>query len=172
MLSQAPAHAEESLAARSERLIAALDAQAELKDVVSPLLARARKALERAKNARRAGDHHHGSELEALSVELAESATDLARVHRTEREVGEIERKAADAETRVVRARALLEQAAARRGRAAERLRQVEAERSAAPAPTSNDKSRPVIPGATDKKTAVRPTPTPGKPKVKPGASK
>jgi hypothetical protein len=158
MLSQSPVLADESLGARAERILKELSALTELKPVVEPLVARSQQALERAKNARRAGDQHHGSELEALGLELAESARDLARVQRTERDVGEVERKAVEAETRLVRARALLEQAAARRGRAAERLQQAEADKKQTPT-SAADKTRPVIPGATDKKTAPRPKP-------------
>lgn len=124
------ARAEVSARASAERIARELESQSAERALVAPMLARAHHALERAANARRAGDHRHGSELEALALELAQCAADMRREKLAQVRVSETEKKALDAETRVVRARALVEQTAARRGRAAERLRELEDNRS------------------------------------------
>jgi colicin import membrane protein len=129
LFSSLPSRADEAVRSRAEGVIRELEARKQDEPLTSGLLRRAHQALERATNARRAGDSVHGSELEALALELAETARDLTRAVAAEREVNELEQKAIDAETRVVRARALVEQTAARRGRAAERLELLEAEK-------------------------------------------
>ena len=157
----APAAADDSARAEAESSLKSLDAEAKSKELVAPLVARAQKALERALAARRSGDQAHGSQLEALALELASAAKDLVRTHAAEAAAKASEEKALDLETRVVRARALVEQAAARRGRASERLRAVEAERGK-PAPATSKAKK--VPAATDPSTAAPPpkVPLPG----------
>jgi hypothetical protein len=133
----APTRADESPRARTEAALAALDADPAAHKLTEPVIARARQALERAANARRGGDHAHGSALEALAAELADAAADLVRTEHAEAQANAAQQKALDLETRVVRARALVEQAAARRGRASEKLQSVEAERAKTPAAPS-----------------------------------
>lgn len=152
------AAAEDNARLRAEATLKGVEAQSKEKELVGPLVARARKALERASSARKSGDHAHGSQLEALALELSAAAEDLLRTHTAEATAKSAEQKAIDLETRVVRARALVEQAAARRGRASERLRAVEAERGrAAPASSKTKK----VPAATDPATAAPPAKTP-----------
>jgi colicin import membrane protein len=125
-----------------------------------------RSALERAANARRAGDQRHGSELEALALELSQSAVDLVREKQAQGRVDETEQKAQAAETRVMRARALVEQTAARRGRAAERLRELELEK-ANPTPGAAPPAKPM----PDPKTGVA-APKSATPAAKPASEK
>ncbi|HET9931798.1 MAG TPA: hypothetical protein VFQ35_13950 [Polyangiaceae bacterium] len=153
-----PAAADDSARAQAEASLKGLDAEAKDKELVAPLVARARKALERALGARRSGDHAHGSQLEALALELTDAAKDLVRTHAAEVAAKSTEDKALDLETRVVRARALVEQAAARRGRASERLRGIEAERGK-PAPATSKTKK--VPAATDPATAAPPVKVP-----------
>ena len=89
-------------------------------------LSQARRALERAAEARAAGDHEHGALLDALGREWAETARDLVRAAETEREADKLEREAHELESKLLRARSLLEETVARRGRAQETLEQLE----------------------------------------------
>jgi colicin import membrane protein len=138
-----------------------LEAQTADRALLGPSLARAKHALERAANARRSGDHRHGSELEALALELAQGAVDLQREKRAQTQVSETEEKALAAETRVVRARALVEQTAARRGRAAERLHELETEKAKPSAPDA--KKAPDAKRPPDAKKAPAPSAKPAK---------
>jgi colicin import membrane protein len=89
-------------------------------------LARARHGLSRAEDTRAAGDRAHAAMLEALGREWAETGNDLVRAAQAEKKLGEIQLKTADLEAKAVRARALVEQTVARRGRAQEKLEQLE----------------------------------------------
>ncbi len=82
--------------------------------------------LRRADDARAAGDHEHAALLEAVALEWAESGRDLVRAAEAEAEADELSTRASELEERLVRARALLEQTVARRGRARARLEQLE----------------------------------------------
>jgi hypothetical protein len=155
----APVRAEDSARTRAEATLKSLEARPQDKALVASYVARAQKALERAASARRAGDQGHGSQLEALALELAEAGADLMRTHAAENQATASEEKALDLETKVVRARALVEQAAARRGRASERLRAVEAEKGKV-APAASGKAN-KVPAATDPKTAAPPAKSP-----------
>src|SRR5262245_26714044 len=88
-------------------------------------LQRARHGLQRAGDARAAGDRNHAAMLEALGREWAETGVDLVRAAEAEKKLGEIQTKTADLESKAVRARALVEQTVARRGRAEEKLEQL-----------------------------------------------
>ena len=141
LLAASSALAQEPPRQRTEKLLTELGAA---KAPADALVVKSKAALSRAAQARSAGDNAHGSQLEALALELAETAKDLARASEAEARVTTLEKKALELETRVIRGRALVEQAAARRGRAAERLREVEAQREAAPPakkPTASPKA-------------------------------
>jgi colicin import membrane protein len=125
-----------------------LEATPETRSLAKDAIARGRNALERARRARSAGDHPHGGELEALALELAESGRDLVRTAKAEQTLTELETRTRELEARAVRARALVEQTVARRGRAAEQLARARAERAASPAgrtkaPTGQPAARP-----------------------------
>lgn len=93
----------------------------------------ARKALGRADGARRAGDIAHAEMLEGLAREWAETARDLARAASIEADAGALETSASQASLKAERARALLEEAISRRGRAEAELEKLSA--SAGPFP-------------------------------------
>jgi hypothetical protein len=109
---------------------------------------KAKNALGRAEGARSSGDQHHGALLEALALEWALSGKELVRTAKVERELVALQKKAADLETKAVRAQALVEQTVARRGRAEEKLRELEAGATTptpvpAPAPAPAPKAKP-----------------------------
>jgi hypothetical protein len=78
---------------------------------------RARDALERATRMRNAGDETHALLADGLALELAETARDRARTTAVETKAREAEVATVDAQARVERERALLEEAIARSGR-------------------------------------------------------
>ena len=87
----------------------------------------AKKALDRALGARRSGDVPHAEHLEGLAREWAETARDLGRAIAIEADAGALESSASQAGLRAERARALLEEAIARRGRAEAELEKLSA---------------------------------------------
>lgn len=88
----------------------------------------AKRALERAAGARRTGDVHHAELLEGLGREWAETARDLVRAVAVESDAGALDMAAAEAGVASERARALLEEAIARRGRAEAELEKLSAD--------------------------------------------
>ncbi|MEB2312140.1 MAG: hypothetical protein OZ921_18360 [Sorangiineae bacterium] len=123
--------------AEAEAAVKRLETDAATAKLAAEPLGKARHALDRARSARAAGDRLHGGQLEALALEWAGTASDLARAAAAEKQADEVERRAAEAERRATRARTLLEEALARRGRAEVRLRALEAD-GGAPAATSS----------------------------------
>jgi hypothetical protein len=87
----------------------------------------ARKALERANGARSAGDAVHAEQLEALACEWAMVARDMVRTALVEGDAGALQLALGDATVQAERARALLEEAIARRGRAMAELSKLDA---------------------------------------------
>ena len=117
--------------AAAEAELAKLEAAPEPRALAKDAIQRSRHALDRAKRARNAGDHRHAAELEALADELAQTGRDLVVAAKAEQALAELETRRRELEARTVRARALVEQTVARRGRAAEQLARVQAERGA-----------------------------------------
>ncbi|MFO0760595.1 MAG: hypothetical protein U0359_29210 [Byssovorax sp.] len=118
--------------ATAEKLIAEIEARVahdpKAAEVVKAPIERAQKALERAHGARTAGDAAHARMLDGLALEWAETARDLERAAAAE-DVGQASAKSArEAATQVERARTLLEETQARRGRAAAELTKAEAD--------------------------------------------
>jgi hypothetical protein len=87
--------------------------------VVAEPVRMAREALERARGTRVSGDAAHTRRLEALALEWAETARDVLRAMAAEDAAGAEQKRARELGTEVDRARALLEETQARRGRAA-----------------------------------------------------
>jgi colicin import membrane protein len=117
--------------ANAGRIIGEVEARAKkdkLDKVVDEPLRHARKALERANGARTAGDTAHARMLDGLALEWAETARDLLRAAAAEKEALATAKKAREIGVQVERARALLEETQARRGRAAADLERAEAE--------------------------------------------
>ncbi len=104
--------------ARAEGLLAAARANPSAERLAGEPLGKAKDALRRAEDARRSGDSHHAALLDALGREWAETAETVLRAQAAERRAAELERQTADLETKTTRARTLLEETVARRGRA------------------------------------------------------
>lgn len=96
--------------------------------VVAEPIKSAKRALERAHGARTAGDEAHARMLDGLALEWAEAARELDRAAAAERVATATSQKANDVRTQAERARALLEETQARRGRAAAELQKAEAD--------------------------------------------
>jgi len=120
----------------------------------------AKKALQRAEGARRSGDVPHAELLEGLAREWAETARDLARAAAIETDAGALETAASQAGLRAEKARALLEEAISRRGRAEAELEKMSADAgpfppkpppTALPRSSKAPKSRPAPAGSADK---------------------
>jgi hypothetical protein len=102
----------------AEQILAAAGSSSAEAALLRAPLADAKKALERAEGARKSGDVPHAELLEGLAREWAETARDVARAAAIEADAGALETAAAQANIRAERARALLEEAISRRGRA------------------------------------------------------
>lgn len=118
--------------ATAEQLIREIEARAardpKTAAVVSSPIATAKKSIERGHGALAASDPAHARLLFSLALEWAETARDLERAAAAEQVADTTAKSANDAATKVERARALLEETQARRGRAAAELSKVEAE--------------------------------------------
>jgi chromosome segregation ATPase len=118
---------------RAEGALAALASQSAHARLAREPMAAARRALARSDEARAAGDTRHAPELDALAREHAELGTDLVRAALAEQKLGDVQKELTAVETQLTRARSLLEETLARRGRARAKLDQLEARKKAAP---------------------------------------
>lgn len=118
--------------ATAEGIVREIEARAgkdaELGRVVAEPIKGVRRALERAHGARVSGDGLHARMLDGLALEWAETARDLEKAAAAEKIATTTSTKAHDVQTRADRARALLEETQARRGRAAAELSRVQGE--------------------------------------------
>jgi hypothetical protein len=80
-------------------------------------VARAKDALERAQRMRAAGDEAHAKAADGLALEWAQAGRDLAKAVDAEQSAAELRRKAVDAQAKLERSRALVEEALASVGR-------------------------------------------------------
>jgi hypothetical protein len=112
------------------------------KDAARDALAEAHRALTRADRARLAGDQRHGAALEALALEWAEAARDLARRAAAEQRAFTLEKELGEASAALEKARTLIEQTNARRNRAEVQLRELDATRAAAPPPAAEGEAK------------------------------
>jgi hypothetical protein len=119
-----------ALAAQSddESAIAELSRDQPHSALVKEPVRRANEALARAKAMDRTGDTSHARLARALAHLWARVAFDLIRASALEQKARLAERNLDELETKTVRGRALLEETAARRGRAKEALEQLERE--------------------------------------------
>lgn len=113
--------------------ISHLERQSDDKALLARPLDGAKDALRRADEARAGGDHEHAALLEALGREWAETGSDMLRAHAAEKKLAEVQKKTANVETKLTRARALLEDTVARRGRAQAALDALQPGASATP---------------------------------------
>lgn len=111
--------------------------------IVAEPVAQAKRALQRAHGARAAGDAKNARRLDTLALEWAETAQALLRAADAEAAAADAAKRAYEIETKVERARTLLAETQARRGRAAAELERVEAEaRTAAQAAADAETQR------------------------------
>lgn len=133
-------------APRAEAILSRLESDAASKSATAGAVSQARKALERSRNARAAGDQAHAEMLDDLALEWAELGQDTVRATQSEAQAEALERQLLETETKTVRARALLEETIARRGRAREKLEQLES--AVAPATSAAPPSAPPKPAS------------------------
>lgn len=148
-----------ALAAASddESAIQELSREASHAALVKEPVRRANEALERAKSMDRAGDASHARLARALAHEWARVALDLIRAAALELKARLAEKNLDELETKTVRGRALLEETAARRGRAQEALEQLERE---PPPPPQTAKPPGAKPAGGKPKAAAKPGPS------------
>lgn len=106
----------------TRQILKALAANPESRKLTKEPADKARQALDRAQQARSAGDYQHATMLDDLALEWAQTARDVQRAAALEARATKLEKQAADAARKARRAHALLEETVARRGRARTRL--------------------------------------------------
>jgi colicin import membrane protein len=126
--------------ARAEALVAAAKASPSANRLVGEPLVKAEDALHRADQARRSGDSPHAALLDGLGREWAETAQTLLLAQQAEQKAADLEGRTAELDAKTTRARALLEETVARRGRARSSLDALEAQ---ADGGTARDGGRP-----------------------------
>jgi len=119
-------------------------------------LAEARRALDRARGARAAGDEPHAALLDRLAGEWLALGSATLRAVRAENAAAAASARAADLRTKLERGRALLAEDQARQGRLQAEVRRLEQERApsagAKPTPKPTPPSAPKKGGAAGKK--------------------
>ncbi|MCC6900068.1 MAG: hypothetical protein IT377_13900, partial [Polyangiaceae bacterium] len=126
---------------RAEALLAALSRTPAHARLAHEPMTAARRSLDRANEARAAGDEKHAPEIEGLAREQAESGADLVRAAEAEKKLAGVQKELSDVETKLGRARALLEEALARRGRAQAKLEELEKPKAVASPPAALPKA-------------------------------
>ncbi len=113
--------------ARATSILARLAQKPDAQRVAAESIAKAEAALKRAEQLRGAGDQARGAMAEDLALEWAEASELLDKTAAAEKELHALQARTTDLETKVFRAQALVEQSVARRARAEEALRKIEA---------------------------------------------
>jgi chromosome segregation ATPase len=113
----------------AEAVLASLKSDPADAKLAAEAIEKSEHALRRAGDARAAADLEHAALLEALGREWAEAGRDLSRAAAAEKKLAETQKQTADVETKLARARALLEETVARRGRAKVKLEKLEADK-------------------------------------------
>jgi colicin import membrane protein len=112
--------------ARADALLAEIAAPAGKNPAAAEPIARAKDALRRSDEARGGGDATHAALLDALGLEWAETSRDLGRAAAAEKQLAELQARIGDTEQKLTRAKALLDDTVARRGRAEHKLHELE----------------------------------------------
>jgi hypothetical protein len=164
--------------ATAQALLREIEAKAaadpETARVVAEPVQNAKRALERAHGALTSGDEAHARMLHVLALEWAEAARDFDRAAAAERAAAGASKRAYEVQTKAERARALLEETQARRGRTAAELARVRAEsreaaQSAADAETQRiEATKKKGKGAGDTRSTMEATPAPQTPPATP----
>jgi colicin import membrane protein len=146
----------------AEQVLAAAGSSSAEAALLRTPLDEAKKALQRADGARKSGDVPHAELLEGLAREWAETARDLARAAAIEADAGALESSASQASLRAEKARALLEEAISRRGRAEVELEKLSANAGPfppKPPPTALPRSKAPKPRAAPASSASKGAP-------------
>lgn len=146
--------------ARALEIIRSLEGAATNGGPTREPLSRAKAALSRADNERQQGDEEHARLLEDFGLEWAQTAEDLVAVTRLEEQARALEEKLLQAETKVRRARTLLEETETRRGRARTELQRLEGSSPGASPPAKPPSSAPTATGSAPSTTPVAPAGT------------
>lgn len=132
---------------RAQQLIASLEARQGQAKVAREPLERAKTILGRAHEARADQREAQARLLEDFALEWALTGVDLLAVHGLEQQAAKLEHQQTEAETRLRRARALLEETETRRGRAVTELKRLD---PSAEEPKPAQPATPSVPGPTE----------------------
>ncbi len=110
----------------AEALLKEVSASPQSASIAAEPIQRAKDALRRSTEARGGGDSAHSALLDSLGLEWAQTARDLHRAVRAERQLAEVQKLVGDTELKLTRAKALLDDTVARRGRAQHKLKTLE----------------------------------------------
>lgn len=113
---------------RAEAILQELAQRPAERAVVAEPIAHAEDALRRSADALGGGDSNHAGLLNALGLEWAETARDLARAAKAEATLTSTQRRVSETEEKLSRAKALLDDTVARRGRAQQKLESLKAQ--------------------------------------------
>jgi hypothetical protein len=139
---------------QAQQLVAELETKTEQRALIDDALKRARSALNRAVEARRLKQLEQASVLERIALSWAQLGKLLLNTVALEAEATQLETSQNDMDTRIKRARALLEETLARRARAQETLKKLEqgpAPATTAPATPAPTTPAPATPAAAGK---------------------
>ena len=112
---------------QAQGLLAELAKKPDAQRVASESIGKAQGALRRADQLRASGDQKRGAMLEETALEWATAAELLDKTAQAEKKLAELQTRTTELETKVFRAQALVEQTVARRARAEEAVRNLDA---------------------------------------------
>lgn len=108
-------------------ILADLAKKPEAQRVASEAIGKANDALRRADQLRASGDQKRGAMQEETALEWANAAALVDKTAQAEKQLAELQTRTTELETKVFRAQALVEQSVARRARAEEAVRKLDA---------------------------------------------
>jgi hypothetical protein len=153
-----------------EQRLVQLESTPETKQVTQTPVASARKALERVKSAHAVGDAPRAIELSQLAREYTESAEDVLRATKLEKELADIQTALADIEQKRHRTETLLEETVAHRERTAQALKQLQMQKPPQAPPAEPAKPSKASKASARKNEAPSSTAEPSSPQKKGGA--
>jgi hypothetical protein len=144
---------------QAQQLIAELERKTEQRALVDGALTRARAALNRATQARVLKQLEQASVLERIALGWAQFGQLLIKTVTLEAAATKLEKTQNDLDTRIKRARALLEETLARRARAQEALKKLEQTASPTTTPAAAAVTAPPTPATTPAQPAKKASP-------------
>lgn len=112
---------------QASAILADLAKKPDAQRVASESIAKAKNALRRADQLRAAGDQKRGAMQEETALEWATAAELVDKTAQAEKKLAALQTRTTELETKVFRAQALVEQSVARRARAEEAVRNLDA---------------------------------------------